>query len=81
MQKQCGAIRSFYTSTKQIVLLFTHIVYVLKILKEKVYELKVSDTNLISDQMWSHTFHQYMTSLMNTLARCLSVFMCFCVYI
>lgn len=48
MQKQWGAIRSLYTCTKQIVLLFTYIAYVLKI-------LKVSDTNLISDQMWSHT--------------------------
>lgn len=44
MQKQWGSIRSLYTCTKQIVLLFTHIAYVLKI-------LKVSDTNLISDQM------------------------------
>lgn len=55
MQKQCGAIRSLYSYTKQILLLFTHIAYVLKILKENVYELKVSDTNLTSDQMWSHT--------------------------
>lgn len=74
MQKQWGAIRSLYTCTKQIVLLFTHIAYVLKI-------LKVSDTNLISDQMWSHIYgfppvYDQSDEYTGEVSVCLYVFLC-----